>query len=302
MNREAAREPSPPVAEDALATAGLTKRYPGFILEDVTLRLPRGAILGLVGANGAGKTTLIRLILQLARPDAGTVRILGLDPAAREVEVKARLGFVHETPPFPPYLSLEAIRSLVRPLYRKWDEPRFRELARGFGLPLGKRFGALSRGTKTQFALALALAHDAELLVMDEPTTGLDPAARRRFLDILLETIQDERKSVLFSTHITSDLDRVADYVALLHQGRLVLSASVEDFRDSWGLVRGGLDLLDGREAGLLAGCRRHPHGFEALTPDAVEARRRFGSAAVVERPALEDLVIFTAGPDREAS
>ncbi len=93
-----------------------------------------------------------------------------------------------------------------------------------------------------------------------------------------------------------------ADYVALLHQGRLVLSASVEDFRDSWGLVRGGLDLLDGREAGLLAGCRRHPHGFEALTPDAVEARRRFGSAAVVERPALEDLVIFTAGPDREAS
>lgn len=299
-----ANGPSPEArsGSDAVVLRGVAKRYPGFALEDVSLHLPRGAILGLVGPNGAGKTTLIRILLNLARKDAGDVRVFGLDPDAHEAEVKARVGFVHETPPFPPFLTLDAIRSVVAPVYRRWDEGRFRALTREFGLPMKRRFGALSRGMRTQFAIAVALAHRAELLVMDEPTTGLDPATRRRFLDLLLEVLQDERCAVLFSTHLTADLDRVADYVTLLQAGRVVLSTSVEAFRDAWGLVRGGLDVLDGREDGLLVGCRRHPHGFEALTPDAAEARRRFGPGTVVERATLEDLVVHTAARQREVS
>ncbi|MBP7865473.1 MAG: ABC transporter ATP-binding protein [Acidobacteria bacterium] len=287
--------------DDAVVLRGVAKRYPGFALEDVSLRLPRGAILGLVGPNGAGKTTLIRILLALARRDAGEVKIFGLDPAVRETEVKSRVGFVHESPPFPPFLSLEAIRSMLAPVYRRWDEARFRSLTREFGLPMKRRFGALSRGMKTQFALAVALSHRAELLVLDEPTTGLDPATRRRFLDLLLEVLQDEQCAVFFSTHLTADLDRVADYVTLLQGGKVALSTSVESFRDTWGLVRGGLDVLDGREGGLLVGCRRHPHGFEALTPDTAEARRRFGPGTVVDRATLEDLVVFTSAEHREA-
>lgn len=167
-------------------------------------------------------------------------------------------------------------------------------MARAFGLRLEQRFGALSRGTRTRFAVALALSHGAELLVMDEPTTGLDPVFRRELLDILRGELQDERVGIVFSTHITTDLERLADHVVVLQGGRVAAAATREEISERWGVVRGALALLDGDTGGVLRAVRRGEHAFEALTADAGAARRHFGDRAVVESATLDDVVVLT--------
>jgi ABC-2 type transport system ATP-binding protein len=289
------------VAEPALALAGVCKRYPGFALADVSLELPRGYVLGLVGPNGAGKTTTLKLVLGLLRRDAGEVQVLGLDPERDGAAARARVGFVHDEPFFYPQLTLAQNRSLVARFYAAWDEAKFARLAAAFSLHLDQRVGALSRGTRTRFALAMALSHSAELLVLDEPTTGLDPVFRRELLDVLRSELQDERVAIVFSTHITSDLERIADLVVVLQRGRVAAAASREEIAERWGVVRGGLELLEGDGAGLLRGVRRGEHGFEALTADAAAARRGFGARALVERATLDDLVLLTGGGGERA-
>ena len=284
-----------------LEVRGLEKRYPDFTLAGVSFSVPRGYVMGLVGPNGAGKTTTLKSILGLIRRDGGTVRVAGLDPQTEGAAVRSRIGFVHDEPRMPRHLTLRRIARLVSGFYRDWDDAAFRRLADAFGLPLGKRFGALSRGTRTKFALALALCHGAELVVMDEPTSGLDPVFRRELLDVLLEALQEARASILFSTHITADLDRIADYVTLLQHGRVVFSASKDEILDRWALVKGGLDLLDGLPAGLFRGIHRGAYGFEAITDDAAAARERLGGAATVERPRLDDIVLLTTGGSPDA-
>ena len=279
----------------ALSVHGLTKRYPGFALEGVSFEVPRGCVMGLVGPNGAGKTTTLRAILGLARRDGGEIRVAGIDPAVDGATARARIGFVHDEPRFPRHLSLAASARIVARFYPTWDEAAFRRLASAFGLRLGARFGTLSRGTRTKFALALALCHGAEVVVMDEPTSGLDPVFRRELLDVLLDLLQDARSAILFSTHITADLDRIADYVTLLQDGRVVVSAAKDELLERWGVVRGGLELLERMPDGLLLGVRRDPHGFEAVTADAERARHVLGGAALVERPRLDDIVLLTS-------
>jgi ABC-2 type transport system ATP-binding protein len=280
--------------DTVLEVQGLEKRYPGFSLAGVSFSIPRGYVMGLVGPNGAGKTTTLKAILGLIRRDGGEVRIAGIDPETDGAAARARIGFVHDEPRLPRHLTLRRIARLVSGFYRDWDDAAFLRLAGAFGLPLGKRFGALSRGTRTKFALALALCHGAELVVMDEPTSGLDPVFRRELLDVLLEILQGGRVSILFSTHITADLDRIADYVTLIQRGRVAFSSSKDEILERWGLVKGGLELLEGIPAGYFRGVRRGPHGFEAITDDAVAARERLGSAAIVERPTLDDIVLLT--------
>jgi len=273
----------------------LSKRYEGFTLDRVSFSVPRGYVMGLVGPNGAGKTTTLKSILGLIRRDGGEIRVAGLDPADDAAAVLSRVGFVHDEQRFPRHLTLGRIARLVSGFYRSWDDAAFGRLAGSFGLPLRKRFGKLSRGTKTKFALALALCHGADLIVMDEPTSGLDPIFRRELLDVLLGMLRGGRASILFSTHITADLDRIADYVTLLQQGRVVFSSSKDDIIERWGLVKGGLDLLEDLPAGFFRGTRRSAHGFEAITDDAAAVRTRFGTAAIVERPTLDDIVLLTS-------
>ena len=284
------------MAELALDVVGLAKRFPGFALEGVTFSLPRGHVLGLIGPNGAGKTTTLKLLLGLLRRSGGQVRVLGRDPEADDGELKARVGFVHDEPFFYPALTVAQNAALLGPFYPTWSAATFARLAAAFALDPGKRFGELSRGNRTRFALAMALAHGAELIVMDEPTTGLDPVFRRELLDVLWEQLQDERVSIVFSTHITSDLERIADFVTLLQSGRVVFSAERDEILERWGLVKGGLELLDAGAGDLLFGVRRGAYGFEALTRDAAAARRRFGEAAVVERATLDDVVVLAGG------
>jgi ABC-2 type transport system ATP-binding protein len=282
--------------EYALEIRGLRKEYPEFTLRDISFALPRGYIMGLIGPNGAGKTTVIKLILNIVRRAAGEIKVVGLDNLGCEREVKARTGFVLDESPFYGYLKPGGIASVIAPFYPAWDGVRFERLCREFELPPGKRVNALSRGMKMKLALAVALAHGAELILLDEPTSGLDPVFRRELLDRLQGLIQDGRTSVLFSTHITSDLERVADYITCLRDGELLFSASREEVLDRWALVKGGPELVDGPAGGLFRTIERGPHGVTALTADREEAARRLtGLGAVIEPLRLDDLVFFLA-------
>ena len=270
-----------------LSVQGLTKRYPGFTLDSVSFEVPPGYVMGLVGPNGAGKTTTLSAILETIRFDAGEIM----------APERSEMGFVHDEPRFHRHLPLETTARLVAHFYPSWSQQTFERLARDFGLDLRKRFGALSRGTRMKFALALALSHRARLIVLDEPTASLDPLFRRELLDMLHEQIQDGGASVLFSTHITADLDRIADYVTLLQQGRVVFSEVKDDLLDTWGLVKGGNELLGEGASQLFEGVQRGPHGFEAITRDRLRVRQVHGEQVMIEWPTLEDIVLLTTGP-----
>jgi ABC-2 type transport system ATP-binding protein len=292
--------------EHALEIRRLRKEYPGFTLRDVSFDLPPGAIMGLIGPNGAGKTTVIKLILNVVRPTGGEVRVFGLDSQEREAEAKSRIGFVLDEPAFTGYLRVGAIGSIVAPFYPTWDAGRFRDLCREFEIPRGRRVNALSRGMRMKLALAVALSHSAGLILLDEPTSGLDPVFRRELLERLSGLIQDGRTSVLFSTHITSDLERIADYITCLKDGELLFSSSRDEILDRWGLVKGGPELFTDETGDLYRSVHRGAYGWTALTADRDKARRHLaGKEAVIEPVRLDDLVFFLgreSGPGGEDS
>ena len=283
----------------AVRVAGLRKRYEGFELRDVFFTLPRGYVMGLVGPNGAGKTTIIKLIMNLVRPDGGTIEVFGLDHRVHEEAVKARIGFVYDVPPFYGDATVRDTKRAVALFYPSWNEALFRELADRFQLPWKKKVKKLSNGMRTKLALALALSHDADLLLLDEPTTGLDPSFRRELLHGLSGLLQDEGKSILFSTHITTDLERIADYVTFLRNGRVILSTNVEEIKERWGVVRGDEQRLAALDPRIRHGARRRAHGMEVLTSDAAAARAACGEGVVVDPATFEDLVVLM---DEEAA
>jgi len=279
--------------ENAIQIKGLRKEYKGFTLKDVSFSLPQGYIMGLVGPNGAGKTTIIKLIMNLVRRKAGEITVLGKDNIGDEAEVKSRIGFVHEAPSFYDDAPLKDIKAAVAHFYKRWDDKLFLALAGEFGLPLDKKFKKLSHGMKMKFFIALALSHDADLLILDEPTSGLDPVFRRELLERLSGLMQDERKSILFSTHITSDLERTADYITFIHDGEIVFSLPKDDIKEKWGIVKGSRALLEAQYRRLFRGIRETSVGVEALTSDIQEARRTFDSDVVIERPSIEEIMVL---------
>ncbi len=279
--------------ETLLAFRGVTKRWPAFQLEATDLDLPGGLILGLMGANGAGKTTLLKLLMGLVQPDGGVIQFKGMDLREGGAELRRRIAYVPDEPRFVPELRLRALKEAQARFYPDWDEARWKGLMADFGLDPAQKAGQLSLGMRTKFALSLALARSAELLVLDEPTTGLDPVFRRELLQRLSAEIQDERRAILFSTHITSDLEQRVDRVAFLRDGRLAFCQDQDALRDTWVLVKGGLDLLEPGIAGTFRGLRTTPFGFEALAEDGEGLRRRFEGRALLERASLEDIVVL---------
>ena len=288
--------------EYALDLDGVGKAYKGFALADVTFSLPRGYIMGLIGPNGAGKTTLIKLILNLVRRNSGVIRVLGLDNLAHEAEIKSRIGFVPDEPNYHADVTLRDLAAATSPMYRSWDNSLFLSLVSEFQLPMQKKFKVLSHGTRTKFALALALSHHAEFVILDEPTSGLDPVFRRELLDKLSGLMQDERVSILFSTHITSDLEKTADFITFLSEGRVVFSQPKGEILETWGIVRGGKDLLDAGARAFFDGLHLRGAGFEALTSRIQEARRMFGNRAVVERASLDDIMVLMGRSESHAA
>ena len=285
--------------DNAIEITGLTKRYRDFSLNDISLVIPRGYIMGLIGPNGSGKTTLIKLIMNLIKREAGEIRIFGEDNRTAEARVKARIGFVYDEPCFHEDSRLSEIKRAISPFYEKWDENLFQRLMGEFELPQKKVFKKLSQGMKVKFALALALSHHADLLVMDEPTAGLDPVFRRQLLRKLSEVLQDEGKTILFSTHVTSDLERIADYITFIYEGTLLFSLPKDELLEKWGIVKGTAELLNGNHRDFFQGFRRNAFGVEALTSDVAEAQRRFGRDVVVNKASFEDIMYFMTRGNR---
>ncbi len=278
----------------ALEIKGLRKEYNGFYLKDISFSLPQGYVMGLIGPNGAGKTTIIKLILNLIKRKAGEIRVFGMDNLTQEIEIKSRIGFIHEVPSFYGYIKLERVKSIVSRFYPAWDDKLFYRLCGEFKLPLGKKISSLSRGMNTKFALALALSHDADLLLMDEPTSGLDPVFRRELMERLSEIIQDEQKAVLFSTHITSDLERTADHITYIQDGEIIFSSTRDKVKEDWAIVKGENKLLSDEIRPLFRGIRKSQYGFKALTSDIEKVRRQLrGQNLLIEKASLDEIMFF---------
>jgi len=280
--------------ENILEVKNLRKEYKEFILKDLTFSLEKGYIMGFIGPNGAGKSTTIKLVMNLLKRNGGEIRVFGLDNILQEQEIKERIGFVYDESYFYEELTVSEMKRIIAPFYRRWDENAFNKYLKDFDLPPQKKIKSLSKGMKMKLSLALALSHNADFIIMDEPTSGLDPIFRNEILDILRDLMQDENKGVLFSTHITTDLDKVADYIAFINKGELVLTGPKDFIMESYGLVKGGKELLDRDIRKEFVGIRENSYGFEALTRDIAKARALFRDSVVIERPSLEDIMLYT--------
>jgi ABC-2 type transport system ATP-binding protein len=280
--------------DTVLRVENLAKRFPRFSLEGVSFSLERGTVMGFIGQNGAGKTTTIKCVMDLLRRDGGVVEVFGLDPRTHGARVRERIGFVYDELNVPGMLTGDDVRAFVSRLYRCWDDAAFRARALEFDLDLGQRVDKLSRGQKVKLSLALALSHKAELIIMDEPTSGLDPVFRAELLDILYGVIQDESKSIFFSTHITSDLEKIADTITFIDDGKLVFSDAKDAVMDRFRIVRGPADGLTPRVSALCSGTRSTASGFEALTERAADVAALLDGRAVVERASLDDIMVHT--------
>ncbi len=284
--------------ENAIEIKGLSKTYKGFALRDVTFAVPQGYIMGLIGPNGAGKTTIIKLIMNLIRRRGGEVRIFGKDNLRHETEIKARIGFVYDTPRFPEDIRLQDIARAIAPFYPKWDDRIFMTLIEEFELPIKSVFKKLSHGMKMKFSLAIALAHDADLILMDEPTAGLDPLFRFELLEKLRTLIQNERKTVLFSSHITTDLERIADYITFIHKGEIIFSETRDRIFENWGVVKVADNGAAPFDIPALRGYKKTAYNLEALTSDIEAVRDRLTGDCVLEKASLEDIMFFISKGD----
>ncbi len=270
---------------NALELNGLCKRWPGFSLEDVTLALPAGCILGLVGENGAGKTTTIKLILNMLRADGGSATVLGQDAAALD---KNDVGVVLDEAGLPQGLNPGQIGRIMSGIFRNWDAACYARYLDRFELPHGKPYKAFSRGMKMKLAIAIALSHNARLLVLDEPTGGLDPVVRDEIVELFSEFTRDADRAVLISSHIVSDLEKLCDYIAFLHKGRLVLFEEKDALLERYGLLRCDASALDAIDPGAVVGRRDSAYGAEAIV------RRGAAPAGLALSPVgLEELFIF---------
>jgi ABC-2 type transport system ATP-binding protein len=248
-----------------LELKNVRKQFPGFLLDNINLSLPCGYIMGLVGSNGAGKTTTIQLILNMFERDGGEVLVFGKDNVKDEKGVKQEIGVVFDSSVYAEAWTVRDTEKAVSVFYENWDHDVFTDMTQRFELPPNKKIKDFSRGMQMKLMLACAFSHDARLLILDEPTSGLDPVARDSFLEILQEYIRDGERSVLFSTHITTDLERVADYITLINGGRLFYTGSMDDLRATYRMVKGRPgDLTPQREQSIM-GIRKTERNFEGL-------------------------------------
>ncbi len=288
--------------ENILELNSVSKHYKGFTLDNVSFTIPAGYIAGMIGPNGAGKTTIIKLMMNLIRKDGGEIKVFGKDNIEHEEEIKSRIGFVYDEPNFYDDLKLNELKNVVALFYKEWSDTTFAELADKFELPLKKRFKKLSHGFKMKFWLAVALSHNADLIILDEPTAGLDPVFRRELLDHLSGIIQDENKSVLFSTHITSDLERIADYIIFIMNGKIVFATTKDEILEKWGVVKADSEILNEENKKLFKGIKTSNFGIQALTDDISEAQKRFNSSCVIEKATLEDIMFFMNKGGKDAN
>ncbi|MCM2998992.1 ABC transporter ATP-binding protein [Paenibacillus cellulositrophicus] len=275
----------------ALDIRNLSKTYPNFQLKDVTFQLEKGYIMGFIGANGAGKTTTIKSILNLIHTDSGEVRIFGKNIAKHEIELKQDIGYAFGGIDFYTRSKIKALTEVVKKFYTNWDDDIYSYYLRRFKLDENKKIVELSTGMRVKYSLALALSHGAKLLILDEPTSGLDPIARDDLLDLFQSLVAEGEISILFSTHITSDLEKCADYITYIHNGKIINSAVKEEFIESYLLLNGSVSQLDPVKEQLIS-YKTNSFGFTGL----IHAKDFDPSLDVkAARPTLEEIMIYFA-------
>lgn len=268
----------------------LNKSYGTFSLHDISFDVPKGYITGFIGPNGAGKTTTIKAILNMINRQSGTIKVFGVDNNDN-INVNNRIGVVMDSPFYvDDWTALDVERALM-PFYEKWDKIKYLHLLDRFEIMGTKKIKELSRGMKVKLMVAVALSHDAEFLILDEPTSGLDPVAREELCDILGEFISDENRSVLFSTHITMDLEKIADYIIFIINGKIVYSGTKENLIENYVLVKGDLNGLAADKNKFIIGLRKHSTGFEGMAK--LSSVEFFPKGFLIEPITLDEIIVY---------
>jgi ABC-2 type transport system ATP-binding protein len=280
------------IVTDAINVKNLTKNYKDFTLNKISFSVPKGSIMGFVGENGAGKTTTIKAILDLIRVEEGEVTILGSGAKDLSAEIKSQIGVVFDGSNLHDNLNVKNINLVMRNIYHNWDERVFNEYVKKFQLPENKIIKDFSRGMKMKLSIAIALSHHSKLLILDEATSGLDPMVRDEILDIFLEFIQDEEHTILLSSHIISDIEKIADYVTFIHQGKIIFSESKDDLIYHHGVVRCRKEDASGVDRSFVIGIRENSYGVELLIRNKEEFQKRFRQY-VVEKTSIEEIMLF---------
>ncbi|CUN03448.1 ATP-binding cassette domain-containing protein [Turicibacter sanguinis] len=281
--------------EHAINVKGLTKNYPNFSINNINLVVPKGYIVGLIGENGAGKSTTIKSILNLINKDSGSIEVFGLDHSKYELEIKQRIGIVFDESHFPDQLKAKDINTMMKNIYQNWDTPLFNQYLKQFKLPENQIIKEFSRGMKMKLSLATALAHHPKLLILDEPTSGLDPIVRNEILDIFLDFIQDEEHSILISSHITSDLEKIADYITFIHEGNIIFSKSKDALLNDYVIIKcreqeltqiDPIDIIHSKKTGQI---------YEILVKDKQKMEIKYRNL-IMDQPSIEDLMLIYIG------
>lgn len=274
---------------NVLELCNVVKTYEDFKLDNVSFTVPKGCICGFIGQNGAGKTTTIQLILDIIKKDAGTIKVFGQD---MQPELKEKIGVVFDEMGFHEFLTAKEINNIMKNIYANWKEDVFFEYLKRFSLPRKKRCGSFSRGMRMKLQIAVALSHEAELLILDEPTSGLDPIVRNEILQIFQEFVLEENHTILLSSHITGDLERIADNVTFIDRGRIILTGDKNEILEKHGLLKCKKEELAEINKEDIVSVRQSAFCTEVLVSDKEKCREKY-SKMVMEQPSLEEIMIF---------
>ncbi len=279
--------------ENCIEVRNITRKYPQFTLKNVSFNVPKGSVVGFIGENGAGKTTTIKAILGLLKDGEGEITVLGEDSRKLSPQIKEKIGVVFDGLAFPENLNAKQLDRVMKEIFKTWSSDRFFDYVKKFDLPKDKKFKTFSRGMTMRMSIAAALSHDTELLVLDEPTGGLDPVVRSEILDIFLEFMQDENHSILMSTHITSDLEHIADYICFIHKGEIVFTMERNDMLEKHRILKCTDEQLAGIDKSDIIGVRKGRFQNEVLTVNAAKY-----PDITADVPTIEEIMVFYVKED----
>lgn len=285
--------------ENAIEIKDLTKKYDGFTLDHVSFKVPKGSIMGFIGQNGAGKTTTIKALLNILKFDQGSIRLLGMDSVKDEVEIKENIAAVFDEIPFHENFHALALGKMFKGLYKNFNEDVYFAYLDRFLLPRKKKIGDFSKGMKMKLQIATALSHGARLLIMDEATTGLDPIVRNEILDIFREYLQDEENSILMSSHITSDLEKIADGITFIDKGKILLSGYKDDIMESHGVIKCTKEDYKNVKKEDFISARVNDFGVEIMVCDQDAAKKAYPDL-MLEKTTLEEIMLFYVNRDKK--
>lgn len=278
--------------ENILEIKNLSKKYDGFELKNVNIELPKGMIMGFIGENGAGKTTTIKAILNIINRDSGEIKIFGSDNKENERKIKEDIGVVLDDSFLSEYLNPSDINKIMKNIYKNWDEKLYFKYIEDFKLPKEKISKEYSSGMKMKLKIAVALAHHPKLLILDEPTSGLDPVARNEILDIFQEFIQDENKGIFVSTHITSDLEHIADYITFINNGEIIFTKTRDELLENYGIVKCSEEQFKKIDKKDYIKYKKNRYEYDVLIENKYEFKNNY-DISVIDKPSLEDIMLI---------